>query len=109
LLARQRRWRKISLSLAWLASLLLAGWAGYAAYNRFALRPTSESEPIQEPSTSETKRQREWIERLPKKVQEDLAKLPPAEREAQIKSLREQERQQEILWKRPVGGGPRGK
>jgi hypothetical protein len=50
-------------------------------------------------------RERQWIERLPRKVREDLEKLPPEERTAQVVRLREQERQQRILWKRPVNAG----
>lgn len=50
-------------------------------------------------------RERQWIDSLPRKVQEDLEKLPPEERAAQVVRLREQERQQRILWKRPISAG----
>jgi hypothetical protein len=46
-------------------------------------------------------RERQWIERLPQKVREELGKLPEAERSAEVSRLREQERQQRLLWNRP--------
>lgn len=92
-----RRWRlrRIGcLGLGWMAALLLSGWAGYAGYNWLTPRPVGEREVIQE---------REWIERLPRKMRDDLEKLPPKERAAYTIQLREQERQQRILWLRPLG------
>ncbi len=56
-----------------------------------------------------TIRERQWIERLPRKVREDLEKLPPKAREAQIVQLRKQERQQRLLWSRPIGTKQRPK
>lgn len=56
-----------------------------------------------------TIRERQWIERLPRKVREDLEKLPPKARAAQIVQLRKQERQQRLLWSRPVGAKQRPK
>lgn len=56
-----------------------------------------------------TIRERQWIERLPRKVQEDLAKQPAEKRSAQIAVLRKQERQQRQRWSRPVKAKPRGK
>jgi hypothetical protein len=54
-------------------------------------------------------RARQWMERLPHKVREDLDKLPEAGRGAAVARLREQERQQRILWKRPVNALARPK
>jgi hypothetical protein len=54
-------------------------------------------------------RERQWIERLPRKVREDLDKLAPEERSAQIALLRKQERQQKLLWSRPIGAKQRQK
>lgn len=54
-------------------------------------------------------RERQWIERLPRKVREELDKLPEAARSAEVARLREQERQQQILWKRPLHAGTQGK
>lgn len=56
-----------------------------------------------------TIRERQWIERLPRKVREDLEKQPAEGRSAQVALLRKQERQQRQLWSRSVGGGPRSK
>ena len=56
-----------------------------------------------------TIRERQWIERLPRKVREDLEKLPPAERAAQMALLHKQERQQRLLWSRPLGAKQRAK
>jgi hypothetical protein len=41
-----------------------------------------------------TVRQRQWIEHLPKGMQEELNKLPAAERSARVQKLRQQERRQ---------------
>jgi hypothetical protein len=98
--AEQRRWRVRCLGLGWLAALLLSGWAGYAGYNWFVPPPAGERPEVHE---------RQWIERLPQKVRENLEKLPPNEREAQIAQLREQERQQRILWLRPLGAAGHAK
>jgi hypothetical protein len=95
---RGRRWRAIGFGLCWMTALWLCGWFGYIGYNWWTPRPPAEREKIQE---------REWIERLPRKVREDLEKLSPKERAAQVIQLREQERQQRILWLRPLGAaGP---
>ncbi len=93
--AGERRWRTRCLGLAWAAALLLAGWGGYAGYNRLLIP--------RQPSETPAIREREWIERLPKKIRDDLERLPAEEREAQVIQLREQERQQSVLWKRPLG------
>jgi hypothetical protein len=50
-------------------------------------------------------RERQWIERLPQKVREELDKLSAEERAARVAQLREQERQQRKLWQ----GNPRSK
>jgi hypothetical protein len=92
---RRHRWRTRCLGLGWLALLLVSGWGGYAGYRWFAPRPSSERELL---------RHRQWIERLPRKVREELEKLPPAERAARMAKLQEEERQQQILWRRPLGG-----
>jgi hypothetical protein len=54
-------------------------------------------------------RERQWIERLPRKVREELQKLSPQERTARLALLRKQERQQRLLWSRPLGAKQRGK
>lgn len=56
-----------------------------------------------------TIRERQWIARLPRKVREDLEKLPPEERAAQMAQLRKQERQQRLLWSKPLGAKQRPK
>lgn len=52
-----------------------------------------------------TLRTRQWIERLPRKVQADLDRLPEDARAAEVARLRDQERQQRLLWKRPLSAG----
>lgn len=54
-----------------------------------------------------TIRERQWIERLPRKVQVELDKLPDEARSAEVARLREQERQQRHLWKQPLPVPPR--
>jgi hypothetical protein len=49
-----------------------------------------------------TIRERQWIERLPRKVRAELEKMPAKERSAQVAVLRKQERQQRQLWSRPI-------
>ena len=50
-------------------------------------------------------RERQWLDRLPQKVREELLKLPPAQRAARANELRGQERQQRKLWQRPLAVG----
>jgi hypothetical protein len=52
-------------------------------------------------------REGQWLERLPRKVSEQLEKLPADERALRVERLREQERKQRKLWERPLGPGPR--
>ncbi len=54
-------------------------------------------------------RQRQWFERLPRKVRDNLLQLPPEERTERIVQLREQERLQRRLWQRPLGAGAAGR
>lgn len=54
-------------------------------------------------------RERQWIERLPRKVRDDLEKLPAEERSARMAVLHKQERQQRVLWSRPIGAKQRQK
>jgi len=49
-----------------------------------------------------TIREQQWLDRLPRKVRADLEKLPPTERAAHIAQLHKQERQQRLLWSRPI-------
>jgi hypothetical protein len=56
-----------------------------------------------------TIRERQWIERLPRKVREDLEKLSPEARAVLIAQLHKQERQQRLLWSKPPAAKPRGK
>jgi hypothetical protein len=51
-------------------------------------------------------RDRQWIERLPQKVRADLDKLPNDARPAATARLRDQERQQRLVWKRPLNVAP---
>jgi hypothetical protein len=51
-------------------------------------------------------RQRQWIDRLPKKVREDLLRLPKAEQLALVAKLRQEERQQRKLWQKPFSSAP---
>ncbi len=78
--------------------------------------PQAERQQIEQAKDSQerlqlirTIRERQWIERLPRKVREDLEKLPPEARAAQIVQLRKQERQQRLLWSRPIGAKQRPK
>jgi len=45
-----------------------------------------------------TIRDKQWVKRLPRKVQEDLAKLPDDQRPARIAELRREERQRRLDW-----------
>ncbi|MHB1422021.1 MAG: hypothetical protein ACYC3I_02255 [Gemmataceae bacterium] len=56
-----------------------------------------------------TIRERQWVERLPRKVREELENLPAEARSAKAAQLREQEKQQRRLWKRPIAAGQRPK
>jgi hypothetical protein len=47
-------------------------------------------------------RQRQWIETLPRRVRDDLMKLPEGERKARIMQLREQESVRRKMWLRPI-------
>jgi hypothetical protein len=49
-----------------------------------------------------TIRERQWIERLPRKVREDLERLPAKEKTSRIALLRKQEQRQRQLWSRPI-------
>lgn len=78
--------------------------------------PQAERQQIEEAKDSQqrlqlirTIREWQWIERLPRKVREDLEKLPPEARAAQIVQLHKQERQQRLLWSRPIGAKQRPK
>jgi hypothetical protein len=78
--------------------------------------PQAERQQIEEAKDSQqrlqlirTIRERQWIERLPRKDREDLEKLSPDARAAQIVQLRKQERQQRLLWSRPIGAKQRPK
>ncbi|HWG46024.1 MAG TPA: hypothetical protein VN688_24900 [Gemmataceae bacterium] len=51
--------------------------------------------------------ERQWIEGLPRKMAEELAKLPAEQRAARGLQLREQERHQRRLWQQPLGSGSR--
>lgn len=48
-------------------------------------------------------RQRQTIERLPKRIGDELRELPAEERTARLAKLREQEQWQRKLWQRPLG------
>lgn len=54
-------------------------------------------------------RDRQWIERLPRKVQVELNKLPDEARSAEVARLREQERRQRLQWKHPLPAPPRNR
>ena len=89
---RKRLWKVAERYLAWLERL-----------------PEDERRRIEETKDAQerlrlirTIRERQWIERLPRKVQADLDKLPVDARSAEVARLRHQERQQRLLWKRPV-------
>lgn len=84
--------------MAWILAMVLAGWGGYAAYNRFAPMEPIEKMTVQQPNKDLQERQ--WIEKLPRKVREELDKLPAEKRAARIAQLREQERRQRREWRR---------
>jgi hypothetical protein len=50
-------------------------------------------------------RQRQWIERLPQRVRDELMKLPAEERKARIVQLRQQESVERKPWQRPIAPG----
>ena len=52
-------------------------------------------------------REKRWIERAPRKVRDELLKLPPNERTIRVGQLRVQDRQRRKQWQRPLGVGPR--
>lgn len=94
---QKRLWTVAERYLAWLERL-----------------PQAERQQIEQTKDSQerlqlirTIRERQWIERLPRKVREELEKLPAEARAAQIAQLRKQERQQRLLWSRPVGAKQR--
>jgi hypothetical protein len=51
-------------------------------------------------------RERQWIERLPRPVRDEVMKLQGAARTARVAQLREQERQQRKKWLKPIPLGP---
>jgi len=51
-------------------------------------------------------RDRQWIERLPRTVREELRNTPADGWAMRVAQLREQERRQRKLWQRPLGAGP---
>jgi hypothetical protein len=59
-------------------------------------------ESAPDPSTRlervKTIRDKQWVKRLPRQVQEDLAKLPADQRPARIAELRQEERQRRLDW-----------
>jgi hypothetical protein len=96
---QKRLWRAAERYTAWLERL-----------------PPAERQQIEETKDSQARlqliraiRERQWVERLPRKVREDLEKLPAEKRSTQITLLRKQERQQKLLWSRPIGAKQRPK
>jgi hypothetical protein len=85
-------------------------WKAAERYTAWLERlPEAERQQIEQTNDTQerlqlirTIREQQWIERLPRKVREDLSKLSPAERAAQIALLHKQERQQRLLWTRPL-------
>lgn len=50
-------------------------------------------------------REKEWIERLPRAIRDELYRLPTKEqRYTRMQQLREQEQQQRVVWQRALGG-----
>jgi anti-sigma factor RsiW len=93
----RRRWWAGWPGLAWVLAMLLAGWGGYAAYNRLA--PVESAVESEEQHIKDLQ-ERQWIEKLPRKVREELEKLPAEKRAARIADLHEQERRQQREWRR---------
>ncbi len=58
------RWRASCLGLGWAAALLLAGWGGYAGYNRLVSREPGEPELLRDLRIIENKRMYDRIENL---------------------------------------------
>lgn len=52
-------------------------------------------------------RDRQWMERLPRTVREELVNTPPEARSRRVAELREEERRQRKQWLRPLGTNPR--
>lgn len=96
---RRGKLRMRCLRLAWLAAILLAAWGGYVAYSWLApIDPVLDSpEPTQ---GMRDLQERQWIERLPRRVREELEKLLAEKRAARIGELREQEKRQRRQWMR---------
>jgi hypothetical protein len=92
-------------------------WKAAERYSAWLERlPEAERQRIEEAEDTQHRlqviraiREEQWIERLPRKVREDLTKLSPRERAAQIAQLHKQERQQRLLWSRPLGGKQKDK
>lgn len=92
-------------------------WQVAERYNAWLERmPESERLQIEETKDSQERlrliraiRERQWIQRLPRKVREKVEKMSPAARATQIAQLRKQERQQRLLWSRPIGAKQRPK
>ena len=61
---RRDRWRTRCLGLGWAAALLLAGWGGYAGYNRLVPREPGERELLHDLRIIENKRMYDRIEGL---------------------------------------------
>jgi anti-sigma factor RsiW len=59
-----RRWRTRCLAAGWAASLLLAGWAGYAGFTFFAPREPGERELVHDLRVIENKRMYDLVEDL---------------------------------------------
>ncbi|HTU22950.1 MAG TPA: hypothetical protein VMG10_33235 [Gemmataceae bacterium] len=97
--AQKRLWKVAERYMAWLERL-----------------PDDERRRIEETKDAQQRlrliravRERQWIERLPRKVQENLDQLPDDARSAEVARLREQQRQQRLLWKRPLNPAPRNR
>jgi hypothetical protein len=74
--------------------------------------PEGERRRILEAPSSESKlaiirelRQRDWVARLPRKLRDEVMKLPPEQQAVRVRALRQEERQQRAVWQRPLGAG----
>jgi hypothetical protein len=90
--ARKRLWTVLERYHAWLEAL-----------------PEADRRRVEAAGTSEERlrvirdvRERQWVERLPAKVREDLEQLPPERRQAQVALLRKEEQRHRREWRRGV-------
>jgi hypothetical protein len=84
-----RDWRTIGFGMGWLAIVGLATFAGFKGYSRLTAGGVSGGKGVSE---------KQEIERLPRKLREELALLKPAEREERLAALRKEQDGLRDVW-----------